>query len=414
VVLVAARDRLTGLWHNPNFVRLWAAQTVSSFGSLVTTTAVPFVAILVLGASPFQLALIGIAEIVPAFLVGLVVGVWIDRLQRRPIMIAADVGRAVVLGTIPLAALLGTLQIGQLYVTTALSSILTIIFDVASHAYVPTLVERDALVEGNSKLAASEAVVEFSASGVGGWLVQWFSAPYAIAVDAASFLWSAWLLGRIKAPELPPPPAITRRPVVHEIREGLRFLVDNPLLRRLATAAMIFQCAGRIYVTVFLLYATRDLGFQPGVLGLIFALGGATSFAGALVAQRVIRRVGLRWALIASFVLIGAGNGLAALAGGGRGVAGGFLVAQQFVKDPAYPVLDVAGASLRQIITPNRWQGRVHASLRVIEFGGMLLGAILGGWLGETIGLQATIAAGALGCAAAALPLLLARSDDLA
>ena len=404
--------RLTGLWHNPDFVRLWAAQTVSSFGSLVTTVALPFVAILVLGATPSQLALLGIAEIVPAFLVGLVAGVWIDRLQRRPIMIAADVGRAIVLGTIPLAAFLGVLQIVQLYAVTALCSILTIVFDVARQAYVPTLVHRDALVEGNSKVAASEAVVEFSANSVGGWLVQLLSAPYAIVVDALSFLWSAALILRIKTAEPPPPPTITRQPVVHEIREGLHFLAGTPLLRTLATSAAIFQCAGRIYVTVFLLYAVRDLGFQPGVLGFIFALGGATSFVGALAAQRVIARLGLRRALIASFVLIGAGNGLVALAGIGRGIAGGCLVAQQFVKDPAYPVMNVAEVSLRQLITPNRWQGRIHASLRVVEFGGMFVGALLGGWLGEAIGLQATIAIAAFGCAAAALPLLLSRSDS--
>lgn len=409
---MVARLRLTGLWHNPDFVRLWSAQTVSSFGSLVTTVALPFVAILVLGVTPSQLALLGIAEIVPAFLVGLVAGVWIDRLPRRPLMIAADIGRAVVLGTIPLSAFLGVLQMGQLYVTTALCSVFTIVFDVARQSYVPTLVYRDALVEGNSKVAASEAVVEFSANSVGGWLVQLFSAPYAIVVDAVSFLWSAALILRIKTAEPPLPSTVTQQPVVHEIREGLQFLAGTPLLRTLATSAAIFQCAGRGYVTVFLLYAVRDLGFQPGVLGFIFALGGATSFVGALAAQRVIARLGLRRALIASFVLIGAGNGLVALAGTGRGIAGGCLVAQQFVKDPAYPVMNVAEVSLRQLITPNRWQGRIHASLRVVEFGGMLVGALLGGWLGEVIGLQATIAAASIGCAAAALPLLLARMDS--
>ena len=354
---MTGRIRLTGLRLNPEFVRLWAAQTVSSFGSLVTTVALPFVAILVLGATPSQLALLGIAEIVPAFLVGLIAGVWIDRTATRPIMVAADVGRAIILGTIPLAAFLGVLQIGLLYLTTPCLQHLDHLFDVARQSYLPTLVHRDALVEGNSKVAASEAVVELSANSVGGWLVQLVTAPYAIVVDAGSYLWSAALILRIKTTEPPPPPTVTRQPVGHEIRAGLRFFAGTPLLRTLAASAAIFQCAGRIYVTVFLLYAVRDLGFQPGVLGFIFALGGATSFVGALVAQRLIARLGLRHALIASFVLIGAGNGLVALAGIGRGFAGAFLVAQQLVKDPAYPVMNVAEMSLRQLITPNRLAG---------------------------------------------------------
>jgi MFS family permease len=197
---------------------------------------------------------------------------------------------------------------------------------------------------------------------------------------------------------------------VREIEEGLRFVGRNPMLRTLAAEAAIFACAGRIYGTVFLLYATRDLGLQPGLLGLIFALGGATSFVGALVTQRFITRLGIRVSLIVAFVLIGSGNGLVALAGG-PGMAAGFLVAQQFVKDPAYPVLNAAQASLRQTLTPARYQGRMHASLRVVEFGGMLVGAVLGGWLGEMFGLRATLATAAVGGAAAAVPLLLFHLD---
>jgi hypothetical protein len=294
---VATRIRLTGPWRHPDFVRLWVAEIGSSFGSLVSRVALPFVAILVLDATPFQIALLGIADIVPAFLVGLVAGVWVDRLRRRPVMIAADLGRALVLSTIPLAALLGVLQIGQLYVAVAVWSILTIVFDVARQSYLPTLVRRDELVAGNSKLAASEAVVELSASGVGGWLVQWLSAPYAIVVDAVSFLWSAVVLWRIQTAEPPPAPAAERQPAFREIGEGLRFVSGHPVLRPLAASSALFTCAGRMYGTVFLLYVARELGFQPGVLGLIFALGGATSFVGALAAERIIGRFGIRPAL---------------------------------------------------------------------------------------------------------------------
>jgi Na+/melibiose symporter-like transporter len=163
-------SRLTGLWRNPDFVRLWAAQTVSIFGSLVTRTALPFVAILVLHATPFQIALVGIAELVPAFTLGLVAGAWVDRLRRRPILIAADLGRAGVLSVIPLFAFLDVLRIEHVYVVAALASILTVFFDVAYQSYLPSLVRREELVEGNSKMSASASVAEFGAFGIGGWL----------------------------------------------------------------------------------------------------------------------------------------------------------------------------------------------------------------------------------------------------
>jgi MFS family permease len=324
-------------------------------------------------------------------------------------MVAADLGRAVVLSTIPVAALLGVLRIGHLYVAAALIGVLTVVFDVASQSYLPSLVGREGLVEGNGKLAAGAAAAEFAGFGAGGWLVQWLTAPYAIAVDAATFLWSAASIARISTPEPPPVPVSERRPAVREIADGLRYVRGHPTLRALAASTAIFACAGRTYGTVFLLYVARDLGFAPGVLGLVLALGGLAAFAGALGAGRVIARLGTTAALVASFALIGAGNGLVALAGDASWLGLGWLVAQQVVKDPAWPVMDIARVSLRQTIAPERWQGRTHASLRVVEVGGLLLGTLLGGLLGGTIGLRATIAVAAAVGATAGLPLLVAR-----
>jgi Na+/melibiose symporter-like transporter len=405
--------RLTGLWRNPDFVRLWAAQTVSIFGSLVTRTALPFVAILVLDATPFQIALIGLSELVPAFLVGLVAGVWVDRLRRRPIMVATDLGRAGVLSTVPLAALLDVLRIEQLYAVAAVASVLTVFFDVANQSHLPLLVKREDLVEGNSKLSASASVAEFGAFSAGGWLVQWLTAPYAIVIDAATFLWSAFFVMRIETPEPLAAPAHERRHVFREIEEGLRFVLENQTLRILAISTAIFNCAIRIFGTVFLLYVTRDLGFRPGVLGVIFAMGGISSFLGAMAAGRVTARLGIGPALIASFAMVAVGNGLIPLAADASLVAVALLVAQQFVTDPAWTVMDIGQVSLRQAITPDRWLGRTNASMRVVEFGGMLVGALLGGWLGGAIGLRATLAVAALSSAAAGLPLLLSSVRGL-
>lgn len=404
--MIRRRFRLTGLWNHPDFVRLWAAESVSIFGSLVTRTALPFVAILVLDASAFQIALIGIAELVPGFGVGLIAGAWVDRLRRRPIMIAADLGRAAILITIPIAALVDQLKIEHLYGAAALASTLTVFFDVAYQSYLPSLVAKDDLVEGNSKLTASGSIAEFAAFGSGGWLVQWLTAPYAIVVDAATFLWSAYFVFRIKAPEPPPAPAHERQHVLREIHEGLRFVAGNPTLRVLALTAAIFNSANRVFGTVFLLYVTRDLGIKPGVQGIIFAMGGISSFAGAVLASRITGRLGIGPAMIAAYLIVGLGQGLVPLANDASLVAIGLLVAQQYITDPAWTVMEISQVSLRQSITPDRWQGRMHASLRVIEFGGMLLGALAGGWLGSAIGLRSTLAIGAVGGAVAAVPLI--------
>lgn len=398
--------RLTGLWRNPDFVRLWAAQTVSIFGSLVTRTALPFVAILVLHATPFQIALVGIAELVPAFTLGLVAGAWVDRLRRRPILIAADLGRAGVLSVIPLFAFLDVLRIEHVYVVAALASILTVFFDVAYQSYLPSLVRREELVEGNSKMSASASVAEFGAFGIGGWLVQWLSAPYALLVDAASFVWSAALVWRIRRPEPPPAPAGERQHIVREIKEGLHFVVGSPVLRALGESGAIFAMSGRMYSAVFLFYLTADVGFKPGLLGLIFAVGGATSFVGAVTTGRLTRRIGVGPALIAALPMIALGRLMVVAVSDNSWVAVALLVGQQFVSDPFWTVYEISHVSLRQASAPDRWQGRMNASLQSIEFAGMLLGALLGGWLGDTIGAHETLLVATIVTLLAALPLL--------
>jgi MFS family permease len=401
------RLRLTGLWRNPDFVHLWAAQTVSIFGSLVTRTALPFVAILVLDASPFQVALIGIAELLPAFLVGLVAGAWVDRLKRRPILIAADLGRAGLVLTIPLFAFLDVLRIEHLYVVAALTSILTVFFDVAYQSYLPSLVRRDELVEGNSKLTASASVAEFGAFGIGGWLVQWLTAPYAILVDAVTFLWSAVFVSRIRRPE--PPPATTegRQPILREIVEGLRFVYRNPVLRALGSSTALFALSGRMFGAVFLFYVASDLGFKPGLLGVIFAIGGATSFIGAVTTGRITRRLGVGPALIAALPMIALGRLLVVAAADTSWLAVALLIAQQFVSDPFWTLYEISHVSVRQASTPDRWQGRMNASLQSLDFGGMLIGALLGGWLGDAIGARTTLLIASVATLLAAIPLLI-------
>lgn len=385
--------RFGGLWRQPDFVRLWAAATVSTFGSLVTRTALPFTAILALGAGPLQIGLLTSAELGPGFLVGLVAGAWVDRLPRRPILIGSDLARAALLATIPAAALAGVLSLWQLYLVAALSSVLGVCFDVAYQSYLPSLVRREELLEGNSKLTAGGAVAEAAAFSSGGWLVQWLTGPIAMLVDAVTFLGSALLVWRIRAPEAPGAAPEHRPGIATEVGEGVRFVAGRPLLRALAGSDAALNLGHGVTGAVFLLYVNQELGFEPGVLGLIFAVGGVGSFLGAVATGR-LARFGIGPVLIGALAVAAGGQGLVPLARGAGAMAIGLLVAQQLIADPAETVYAIGQVSLRQAATPGRLLGRVNASARVLEVGATLIGALTGGVLGGGIGLRTTLVAG--------------------
>lgn len=385
------RPSFNGLWRHPDFVRLWAGETISIFGSLIGGLALSFTAILWLDATPLQLSVLAAAQLVPGFLIGIVAGVWVDRLRRRPIMIAADIGRFLALTTIPLAAVFDVLTIWQLFTVALVTSTLTVFFDVAYQAYLPTLLARDDLVEGNAKLTASASVAEVASFSLSGWLVQLLTGPGALLIDAVSFLGSAVFLARIKTAEPPPSPQADRGSMLVEAREGLRVVARNPVVRSLAVANVILSCASRIVGVVFLLYLYREVGFDPGVLGMIFAVGGVTSLAGSFFAGRSHLFGGLGPALVLSVFVRGAGMAFMPLASSVSMLGAGLLVGNQVVTDPAWTFYEINDVSLRQGVTPHEVQGRMFASVRFVEFGAMLLGTALGGVLGQAIGLRETL-----------------------
>jgi len=382
----------SSVWRNHDFVHLWAGQTVSVFGSLVSGTAIPFTAVLLLDASPAQMSLLAVARLLPGFLASLVAGVWVDRLPRRPILIATDIARALLLLSIPVAALFGSLQMGLLYAVAFGGSILTVLFDVAYQSYLPALVKREHVMEGNSALTASGSVAEVGAFSLSGWLVQAFGGPVAVLIDSLSFLVSAVFVSRIRALEPPPSPPEERAGWRAEVAEGARAVWGEPVLRSLAVSLGMLELAGPMFGTVFLLYVTKDLGFEPGALGVIFAVGGVSSFLGALAAGRVTRRLGIGRAMVLCVVLTSAGMLLVpAAAGATLLVAGALLVAQQLVVDPAATIYDINNVSLRQSMAPDRVLGRVNAAMRFIGWGAMLGGSVMAGVLGERIGVRSTL-----------------------
>ena len=380
------------LRRNANFVNLWGAAAVSTFGSLVTRTALPFTAILLLDASPSAIGVLRVAELLPGFLFGLVAGAWVDRLRRKPIMIATDLGRALLIVTIPLAAFLGWLGLGQLYVIAALVSVLSVFFNVSYQSFLPSLVKNDELVEANSKLSAAMSVAEASAFSSAGWLIQLLTAPVAMLVDAFTFIASAGLVARIREPELSREQgqAESRPSIASEVVEGLRAVWQEPILRGMVLSGLAQNLASGLIGTVFLLYVNQEVGFNPGILGMIFAVGGVSSFIGAMIAGR-LPRFGIGVVMVASLLLAALGDAFIPLATAANAVGVLFLVGQQIVGDSALTVYDINQVSLRQAIAPAHVLGRVIASVRVTEFGAVLLGTVVAGYIGETVGLRETL-----------------------
>jgi MFS family permease len=407
------RRRSTGLWHHADFLKLWAGQTISLLGSRVTLLALPLTAVSILEATPGQMGILEAAGALPALLLGLFTGAWVDRHRRRPILLAADVGRAALLACIPIAAIGGVLRLEHLYGLTFLLSTLGLLSGVAHAPFLLSLIGRERVVEGNSKLRISRSVAEIFGPGLAGGLIQAISAPIAIAIDAGSRLVSAACLWLIRTPEPPPPQTKQRQDVWREIGEGLRLVIGDPVLRAVAGCIGSLNLFNSALEAVWLLYVTRNLGIAPGLLGLISACGGAGFLIGALLPDKAARRFGLGPAIIGGVLLAALSDLLTPLAGGPIVAIAAILVTSQFLFGLGLTVFDVGQLSLRQIDTPDHLQGRVNATVSVIGIGMVPLGGLLGGVLGETIGPRATLLAAALGEALSVTWLLLSPLRSL-
>lgn len=364
----------------------------------------PLVAILVLDASAFEVAALGVVEWLPFVLFSLPVGAWIDRVPRRPLLIAADWGRALTLGSIPAAYLLDALTLGQLFVVGFAAGTLTVLFDLSYQSYLPSVVERDQLAEGNTKLEISRSGAQVAGPGLAGALVAALTAPYAIVADAASFVVSGLLLSRIRRPERSPGRTAEHRPRLRaEIREGLRFVLRHPLLRPIVIFVGISNFFVNMLFAIFLFYAVRELELSVQTIGLVFSLGNIGTVLGALTASRVGRAFGVGPSLIGIAAVSGLGLLLIPLATGDLTIP--FLVVANLLWGYFVLTYYVNAVSLIQAITPDRLLGRTNASRRFVVQGVIPLGALAGGALGTTIGLRPTILIGAIGASIAVLPL---------
>jgi MFS family permease len=396
-----------GLWSHPDFIKLWTGQTISEFGSQISGLAIPLLAAVSLHASAFQFSLLGVLGFMPFILFALPAGVWVDRLRRRYILIVCDAARAPLLALIPILWALGVLQMWHLLVLQFVIGLFTVFFDVAYQSYLPALIEREHLVDGNSKLQLTVGVSQVAGPSVAGALVAAITAPYAILVDAVSFVVSTVFMVGMRHRETPPKhTAEEPRPKMWpQVKEGLQWVVGHPWLRSIAACTGTSNFFSSLMFAIIVLYMVRSLGLSSFEIGIVFAVSSGGSIVAALVTGRLNRWLGvgptIAWTIVVSslsglaYPLAPKSFPLPVLMLGGAGFGFGAV---------AYNITQV---SLRQAITPERLQGRMNAAMRWIVWGTIPLGSLAGGGIATWWSLRTTLWVGAIGQVFAMLPVVL-------
>jgi MFS family permease len=388
------------------FRNFWLGQSVSLFGDRITLVALPLAAVLVLDAGPAQMGYLGAAALLPHLLLSLPAGVWLDRVARRKrVMIGADLGRAVLVATIPLAYGLDVLTLAQLYAVAFLSGCLAVLFGLSYPTLFVSVAPRERYVEGNSLVHGSRSFALVGGPSVGGFLVQLFSAPFALLADAVSFLVSAFFLGRVRSPE-PPVEADDGQRLRDRVATGLRFIGGNEIFRPTLLAAATLNFFNYAFHALFLLYAVRTLGIGAGTLGLVLGAGAIGAVCGAFVAGRVGRRIGIGRAYLLGCVLFPAPLVLVPLAGGPRWLVLGMLFSAEFVSGLGVMILDINVGSMMFALTPDRLRARATGAFNFVNWGIRPLGSLAGGALGAALGVRPGLWVASLGALAGVLWLL--------
>ena len=438
------------LFRHPNYARLWTAATVSLFGTQISQIAIPFIAAVLLNASAGEVGLLTTIEFLPFLLFTLPAGVWVDRYPKRRILVIGDLGRAVMLVSIPVAYALGGLTIWQLYVVGFVNGLMTVFFDVADQSYLPTILERDELVEGNAKLQISQSSAQILGQPFGGGIVAVLTAPVAVLIDAVSYLGSAALILSIRERARTAAAGVLRRadPVDavaaltateaddvapsqaggvsvaieetttagrtdneggmrQQIMDGLRYILRHEFLGNIAATTATSNLFGNIGFAIFPVFAYKVLLLTPAAVGTIGGLGGAGVLLGALVANRVQARIGVGRTIILTAAATGPVGLLMPLAT--PEIAFWFLSVSFFLNGVLNVVYNVSQVSLRQAITPERFLGRMNATMRFLVWGTIPIGSLIGAGLSEIIGVRATIWVSALLSLLAFLPVLFSR-----
>ena len=378
------------LLHETQFRRFWIGQTVSVVGDQISAVAMPLVAVLALDADPAQMGFLTAATLLPHLLFSLAAGVWLDRVRsRRRVMILADLLRAAVVLSVPVAFVLGMLTLEQLFVAGFLIGTLTVLFDLSWSVVFVAIAPRERYVQGSALLNGSRSLSYVAGPTIGGGLVQAIGAPLALVTDALSFVASALFLRRVEAAEAPiEPEAGTLR---ERILAGMSFIFGDPIMRAVLLSAATINLFNFGFIALFVLYATRELGVSPGVLGLVLGVGALGGLLGATVATRVGRRIGVGPAYALGCVLFPAPLILIPLASGPPAVILGALFLAEFGAGLGVMILDINVGSVMLARTPDRIRSRAMGAFRTVNYGIRPVGAALGGLLGSAIGVRETL-----------------------
>ena len=378
-----AKPASASLWRHHDFRLLWAGDTVSVFGMQFVGLAMPLMAVQLLRADAFQMGLLATLESLAFLLISLPAGAWVDRWRKKVVLVLGDLLRAVLLLSLPVAWMLDALALWQLYVVATLVGVVTVFFDVANQSYLPEIVDSDQIGDGNGKLQASQQTAMVVGPAAAAALVRQVGSPLTIAVTSLCMALSSLFVSRIRHREVPAD-AAARRPLTAEIREGLAFVLGQPLLRRIVACTGLTNLATSAVFALFVLYVVRTLGLAETTLGLIMSVGAVGGILGAVTSSRLTR-------------LVGEGRiiPLAAVVGGGAALAAPLasylppvptLVTGWFFMSWGGVVYNVAQVSFRQRLCPRPLLGRMNASIRFLVWGPMPVGAFLGGLVGRELG----------------------------
>ena len=392
----ASTSRSRSLWHDGNFLTLWSGQTLSQFGEHIGELALPILAVLVLHATAFEVGVLSAANLAAFLIIGLPAGAWIDRLHKRRVMIWADAVRAVTLATIPALWALDLLQIWHLYAVALVVGVATVFFDVSYQSIIPSLVPPQQIAEANGKLASTQELARIAGPAIGGWVIGILSAPIAIFGTALTYVASFVALSlthdheKLRHPD-------DHAPLLQEIAEGIRFVFDEKLLRRIVATTSSSNFFNTISMTMLPIFLLRELGLSPASMGIIFALGAVGGLLGAMATPHIVGWIGEARAIPVSAVGFSVVAVFLPVAAMVPSVAFPLLVAQGFISSFTILVYNITQVTFRQRITPPRLLGRMNASVRFVVWGVMPIAALLSGVLGTWIGVVGTMWIGAIG-----------------
>ncbi|MBA3797578.1 MAG: MFS transporter [Geodermatophilaceae bacterium] len=392
------------LIHSHDFRQLWAAETISQIGTQITQIALPILAVITLSATEFEMGVLIALETVAFLLIGLPAGAWVDRWRRKRVLVANDLVRAVALFSLPVAYAFDMLTLWQLFAVALITGVATVFFDVAYQSYLPSLVDKSQIVEGNSKLEISRAVSQVAGPGMAGLLIKVLGAPLMFVFDAVSFVASALFIGRIRHEE-PVHDRSTRRPLRVEIGEGLNFVLRHPLLRRIVACTGTSNFFSTVSATMLVLFMVRELGFDETQIGLTFSAGAVGGLLGAATTTRFAKYFGGGRSIVLGAGLIIPFAALVPLSA--LGVPLLFMPLSVFGISYAVVLYNIVQLSFRQRLCPIPLLGRMNASIRFLVYGTMPLGGLAGGALGTWLGILPTLWIAALGSILAFLPVFL-------